>query len=244
MVRVVAFFVVFFDVFLAVPALPAAFVAVLLVTLVFEVLFLEGFFTTFFLVAFFLADFFPGTFFLTTFFFVTFFFEVFFFAARFLEAFFFAVFFFAAFFFATFFFTGRFAETFFFEVFFLAGFLADAVFFAALRAAFFFAASLFAALLRALDVVLFREGLFLAAICFNPDGDKITAALYICGRVRKGFRQDEAGCAGLGIRRTGSWLSSVPGIGISRRVNRLFSAAPSRLSRIRRPRWCRCRPGR
>ena len=67
-------------------------------------------------------------------------------------------------------------------------FLAGALFFATLRAAFFLAASLFAAFLRALDVVLFREGLFLAAICLNPDGDKITAALYSCERVRKGLR--------------------------------------------------------
>jgi len=157
------FFVVFLGAFLAAPALPAAFVAVLLVTLLFEVLFLEGFFTTFFLTGFFLADFFLETFFLTTFFFEPFC-----------------------------------LETFFFEIF----FLAPAFFFATLRATFFLPAFLGAALFfatdfRALEVVFFREGFFLAAICLNPDGDKITAALYIWEPDFKALHQSDVCQIGL-----------------------------------------------
>lgn len=164
-VRVVAFLLIFLDVFLAAPVLPAAFVTVLLVTLVFEVLFLEGFFVTFFLAAFFLAGFFLDTFFLTTFFFVVFFLLV---------AFFLLVFFFA-FFFATF-------------------FRVTGFFFVDLRANFFFPTLFLATFFRAFEVVFFREGFFLAAICSSPDGNKITAALYIRGPDFKGvFRQPGAG---------------------------------------------------
>ena len=170
---------VFLDAFLAAPALPAAFVAVLLVTLLFEVLFLEGFFTTFFLTGFFLADFFLETFFLTTFFFEAFF-----------------------------------LETFFFEVF----FLATAFFFATLRAAFFLLAFLGAALFfatdfRALEVVFFREAFFLAAICLNPDGDKITAALYIWEPNFKALYQKDVHKIGPIPVRTRDLSRQPPGIG-------------------------------
>jgi len=214
----VTFFVVFLDAFLAAPALPAAFVAVLLVTLLFEVLFLEGFFTTFFLTGFFLADFFLETFFLTTFFF-----EAFFFAA------------------------------FFFEIFFLAA----AFFFATLRAtffllAFFGAAFFFATDFRALEVVFFREGFFLAAICLNPDGDKITAALYIWEPDFKALYQYDVCQSGLILARTRDLTGQprISGAGrryrisVRRRVNRLFSPAPSRASGNPPQRWYRCRPGR
>jgi hypothetical protein len=68
------------------------------------------------------------------------------------------------------------------SVFFPGGFfLAVAFFLATLRVTFFLGTFIFFATgFRDLDVVFFREGFFLAAICLNPDGDKITAALYIC----------------------------------------------------------------
>ena len=98
-------------------------VAVLLVTLLFEVLFLEGFFTTFFLIVLTLADFFLDTFFLTTFFLLALLAADFFFAVFFLTAVFFFVALRATFFLLTFFFAAvfrAFAVVFFREGFFLA----------------------------------------------------------------------------------------------------------------------------
>jgi len=48
-----------------------------------------------------------------------------------------------------------------------------------LRVTFFLRAVFLADDFRFFDVVFFREGFFLAAICLSPDGYKIPAALYI-----------------------------------------------------------------
>jgi hypothetical protein len=53
-----------------------------------------------------------------------------------------------------------------------------------------------------LDVVFFREGFFLAAICLNPDGDKITAALYIREPDFKALYQNDVCQNGLALART------------------------------------------